>query len=458
MLVNLQDLFDLSDNSFEGKIPSQLGSLNMLENLNLSQNALNGSIPSSFQILLSLLSMDVLYNKLEGPVPRSVFFEDAPIEGFLHNHQLCGVVEGLPSCEITQSHGQHKNYKVVLLAIIPATITLVLLTTVVTILRYKRKKHSTGSGNDLQQTKLFAIWNFDGQDLYKKIVDATENFDDSHCIGTGGSGSVYRAELPSGEIFAVKTIHPMEDDESFDHEIDALIHIRHHNIVKLFGYCSATQGRFLVYEYMDKGSIAESLKNKETIAELDWIRRLNIINDISHALSYMHHDCFEPIVHRDISSNNILLDLEFRACISDFGIAKILSADDSNCTRLAGTKGYLAPELAYSTRVREKCDIYSFGVLTLELFMGHHPGDFLSSMADKTTSLKDLLDIRIPLPAAEVASKLFKVIVFAAQCIEPNPSRRPTMQQAIKVFTAARGPDNHVDYLHTGIVIPACWS
>lgn len=143
------------------------------------------------------------------------------------------------------SRGQHKNYKVVLLAIIPATITLVLITTVVTILRYKRKKHSTGSGNDLQQTKLFAIWNFDGQDLYKKIVDATENFGDSHCIGSGGSGSVYRAELPSGEIFAVKKIHLMEDDESFNHEIDALIHIRHRNIVKLFGYCSETQGRFL---------------------------------------------------------------------------------------------------------------------------------------------------------------------------------------------------------------------
>uniref|UniRef100_A0A453JTM8 non-specific serine/threonine protein kinase n=2 Tax=Aegilops tauschii TaxID=37682 RepID=A0A453JTM8_AEGTS len=220
----------------------------------------------------------------------------------------------------------------------------------------------------------------------------------------------------------------------------------------------ATQGRFLVYEYMDRGSLAESLKNRETIAELDWIRRLNIINDVSHALSYMHHDCFAPIVHRDISSNNILLDLEFRACISDFGIAKILSADDSNCTRLAGTKGYLAPELAYSTRVTEKCDVYSFGVLTLELFMGHHPGDFLSSMAEKSTSLKDLLDIRIPLPAAEVASKVFKVITFAARCIEPNPSRRPTMQQAIKVFTAAGGPDNHVDHLHTGIVIPACWS
>ena len=112
-------------------------------------------------------------------------------------------------------------------------------------------------------------------------------------------------------------------------------------------------------------------------------------------------------------------------------------------------------KLAYSTRVTEKCDIYSFGVLTLELFMGHHPGDFLSSMPDKSTSLKDLLDIRIPLPAAEVASKVFKVITFAARCIEPNPSCRPTMQQAIKVFTAAGGPDNHVDHLHTGIVILA---
>ena len=80
-----------------------------------------------------------------------------------------------------------------------------------------------------------------------------------------------------------------------------------------------------MYEYMDRGSLAESLKNKESIAELDWIRRLNIINDVSHALSYMHHDCFAPIVHRDISSSNILLDMDFSACISDFGLAKIFS-------------------------------------------------------------------------------------------------------------------------------------
>jgi serine/threonine protein kinase len=195
----------------------------------------------------------------------------------------------------------------------------------------------------MRETKLFVLWNFNGEDVYKKIIDATDNFSDTHCIGTGGNGSVYRAQLPTGEIFAVKKINMTEDDDIFNREIYALMHIRHRNIAKLFGYCSATHGRFLVYEYMDRGSLAASLKSKETATELDWTRRLNIVREVAHALSYMHHDCFAPIVHRDIKSSNILLDIEFRACISDFGIAKILDVDASNCTRLAGTKGYLAP-------------------------------------------------------------------------------------------------------------------
>nr|XP_051186170.1 MDIS1-interacting receptor like kinase 2-like [Lolium perenne] len=277
-------------------------------------------------------------------------------------------------------------------------------------------------------------------------------------LGMLGHGSVYRAQLPTGEIFAVKKIHMVEDGEILHREIDALRHIRHRSIVKLFGYCSAPRGRFLVYEYMERGSLAASLKRKETAVELVWARRLDIIRDVAHALSYMHHGCFAPIVHRDIKSSNILLDVEFRVSISDFGIAKILDVDASNCTRLAGTKGYLAPELAYTTRVTEKCDVYSFGVLALELFMGHHPGDFLSSMANRSTELEDLLDTRLPLPEAEIASEIFEVVVVAVRCIEPDPSLRPTMQEVIKVFSTTEGPDYCLDYLHTDIAIPPCWS
>ncbi|XP_051186165.1 uncharacterized protein [Lolium perenne] len=455
ILLYLQDLLDLSDNSFSGAIPNQLSALSAIEALNLSHNTLNGSIPQSFQSMVSLLSMDVSYNELEGPVPKSKLFEEAPLEWFMHNKKLCGLVRGLPPCDLTQGGQQGKRSRGTLIAIV-TVVSFVLIMALVTLPCIK-KKPKAESVNNMRQTKLFVLWNFNGEDVYKKIIDATENFSDTHCIGTGGNGSVYRAQLPTGETFAVKKINMTEDDELFNREIYALMHIRHRNIAKLFGYCSATRERFLVYEYMDRGSLAASLESKETAAELDWTRRLNIAGDVAHALSYMHHDCFAPIVHRDIKSSNILLDVEFRACISDFGIAKILDVDASNCTRLAGTKGYLAPELAYTTRVTEKCDVYSFGVLVLELFMGHHPGDFLSSMANKSTPFEDFLDIRLPLPEDEIASEIINVVGAAIWCLQPDPSQRPTMQEVINVFSTTKGCDQYLDYLHTDIAIPASW-
>jgi Leucine-rich repeat (LRR) protein/tRNA A-37 threonylcarbamoyl transferase component Bud32 len=342
-LANLQDLLDLSENSIDGTIPSMLGGLSTLEALNLSHNALNSSIPPSFQSMTSLLSMDVSYNKLEGPVPHTKLFEEAPIKWFVNNKKLCGVVKGLPPCDLPQSSGQKRHSRAILLAVIPIVVSFVFATALVTWKCKKKNKAKAETVNEGQQTNMFTIWNFDGEDVYKKIVDATNNFNDAHCIGFGGNGSVYRAQLPNGEVFAVKKIHKMEDDEQFDREIHALLHIRHRNIVKLFGYCSASQERFLVYEYMDRGSLLASLKGKETAVELHWTRRLNIVQDVAHALSYMHHGCFTPIVHRDITSSNVLLDVEFKASISDFGLAKILDVHASNSSNLAGTKGYLAP-------------------------------------------------------------------------------------------------------------------
>ncbi|XP_048546618.1 MDIS1-interacting receptor like kinase 2-like [Triticum urartu] len=438
ILVNLQDLLDLSDNSIDGAIPSVLGGLHMLQALNVSHNALSGNIQPSFQSMTSLLSMDVSYNKLEGPVPHTRLFEEAPVRWFWHNKELCGVVKGLTPCDLPRSSGHGKKSGAILLAIIPVVLSFGFITALAT-WQCRKKKPKAEIANVVQQTKMFAIWNFDGEDVYRKIVDATNNFSDTHCIGSGGSGYVYKAQLSTGELFAVKKIHMVDDDDQFNREIHALMHIRHRNIVKLFGYCSATQGRFLVYEYLDRGSLSAYLKHKETALELDWTRRLNIARDVALALAYMHHDCFAPIVHRDITSNNILLDLEFKAHISDFGLAKVLDVDASNCTSLAGTKGYLAPELAYTTRVTEKCDVYSFRVLVLELFMGHHPADLLSSMdnPNKTILLGNLLDTRLPLPEAETASEIFQVVAVAVRCIEPDPSHRPTMQQVIKVFSTA---------------------
>ena len=186
------------------------------------------------------------------------------------------------------------------------------LVTVTLMFRHERKKTKETMIDKVTQEKVFSIWSFDGANVFKQIVEATNNFSETHCIGTGGYGSVYKARVSTCEIFAVKKIHMIQDDccvseAMFNSEIEALVRIRHRNIVKLFGYCSCRKERFLIYEYMERGDLAKSLKDNERAIELDWRRRMHIMLDVVHALAYMHHDCSSPIVHRDITSNNFCL-------------------------------------------------------------------------------------------------------------------------------------------------------
>ncbi|XP_060201025.1 MDIS1-interacting receptor like kinase 2-like [Lycium barbarum] len=149
--------------------------------------------------------------------------------------------------------------------------------------------------------------------------------------------------------------------KSFMNEVRALIGIKHRNIVNLYGYCSNAQNSLLVYEYVDRGSLSTILSNEVESKKLDWLKRVNIIKGVALALSYMQQDCSPPIVHRDISSIDVLLDYEYEARVSDFGIAKLLKPDLSNCTALAGTYGHVAPELAYTMKVTKLCDVYIIG-------------------------------------------------------------------------------------------------
>ncbi|XP_058083839.1 MDIS1-interacting receptor like kinase 2-like [Magnolia sinica] len=287
------------------------------------------------------------------------------------------------------------------------------------------------------------------------IVEVTEGFDDKYCIGTGGYGKVYKANLPAGQVVAVKKLHPLKgenqsDQRSFRNEIKALTEIRHRNIVKLYGFCSHTQCSFLIYEYMERGSLASILSNDEGAAQLDWTLRVNVIKGVAHALSYMHHDCTLPIVHRDLSSNNVLLNSELEANVSDFGTARLLIPDSSNWTTLAGTCGYIAPELAYTMRVTEKCDVYSFGVVALEVVMGSHPRELISSLSSSSrqdTLLKDMLDQRLSDPMADVAQEVLFVVSMALACIRPNPDSRPTMRHVAQELSI-RGPSFSLQPFH----------
>ncbi|RYR72143.1 hypothetical protein Ahy_A02g006347 isoform C [Arachis hypogaea] len=258
-------------------------------------------------------------------------------------------------------------------------------------------------------------------------------------IGTGAYGSVYKAQLPSGKIVALKKLHQRESqnpsfDKSFRNEIKMLSQIRHRNIVKLHGFCLHNRCMFLVYEYMERGSLFYALSMDDDEAkELSWSKRVNIISGTANALAYMHHDCFPPIVHRDVTSNNILLNSELHAVVSDFGTARLLDPDSSNQTLQVGTYGYLVPELAYTMTVTEKCDVYSFGVVALETLMGRHPGVLILSLfnsSNKNIMIKDLLDSRIRLPLCQRDTQaIVQVLTLALACLRSDPKSRPSMQQ-----------------------------
>ncbi|KAK6240082.1 hypothetical protein QUC31_005551 [Theobroma cacao] len=288
----------------------------------------------------------------------------------------------------------------------------------------------------MQATKngdLFSIWNYDGKIAYEDIIAATNDFDIRYRIGSGGYGSVYRAQLPSGEVVALKKLHRLEAEEpafdrSFRNEIKFLTEVQHRNIVKLHGYCLHKRCMFLIYEYMERGSLFFILGDDVQAVELDWTKRVNIIKSTAYALSYVHFECTQIIVHRDISSNNILLNSDLEAFASDFGTARIIDPDSSNQTRLVGTYGYVAPELAYTMLVTEKCDAYSFGVLALETLVGKHLVEILSLLSAPSSlqniMLTDVLDPRLSPPTSQlVAQNIVHIIeepspnnLFAATC------------------------------------------
>ncbi|XP_039137632.1 MDIS1-interacting receptor like kinase 2-like [Dioscorea cayenensis subsp. rotundata] len=220
------------------------------------------------------------------------------------------------------------------------------------------------------------------------------------------------------------------NEEAFRNEIQALTEIRHRNIVRFYGFCSTNKFNFLAYEYMERGSLGTNLRSEQGAMDLDWIKRVSIVRDIAQALSYLHHACNPSIVHRHITSNNILLDEEYKACVADFGISRLLKSNSSHWSLLAGTCGYMAPELAYTTRVTGKCDVYSFGIVALEVIHGTHPGDLLSNLS-LSMLVKDMLDSRLPIHITDqvTTNQVLLVILIAMQCIDTVPQARPTMQQ-----------------------------
>nr|KAJ0215003.1 hypothetical protein LSAT_V11C300126780 [Lactuca sativa] len=444
----LLEVLDLSKNRLNGSIPRNIGQWAQIHYLNLSNNKLSEKIPSEIGKLVHLTELDLSQNFLTKEIPSEVQSLQSPVPLFPNivnaslesNPDLCGNVKGMKLCPsriMKKKNGpfHHKLILVIMLPLIGSVLLGVL--TYGLIANLQQKKKSPQKPSDEESGDYFSITSFDGKVVYADILKATNDFNEAYRIGTGGYGTVYKAELQPNNVVAVKKLHPSSenvDHNGFLNEVRALTNIRHRNIVKLYGYCSHVRHSFLIYEYLENGSLESILRSDVLAKELDWLKRVNIVKGIANDLAYMHHDCSPPIIHRDISIANILLDSDYEAHISDFGTSKLLKLDSSNWTAIAGTFGYIAPELAYTMVANEKCDVYSFGVIALEVIMGKHPGDLITSLPTLSDDDDYLVptnvgDSRIPPPSSQVEKQVKLVLNLSRACLNSNSHERPTMQQ-----------------------------
>ncbi|XP_020230888.1 receptor-like protein kinase HSL1 [Cajanus cajan] len=441
----LNDL-NLANNEMGGEIPDEIGSLSVLNFLDLSNNQFSGNVPLGLQNL-KLNQLNLSYNRLSGRLPP-LLAKDMYRASFMGNPGLCGDFKGL--CD-GKGEGKGKGFVWILRTIFIVASLVFVVGVVWFYFRYRNFKNAGRSADKSKWTLMsFHKLGFSEDEILNCL-------DEDNVIGSGSSGKVYKVVLSSGEAVAVKKIWggarkqidsgdvergQFHQDSAFDAEVETLGKIRHKNIVKLWCCCTTRDSKLLVYEYMPNGSLGDLLhSNKGGL--LDWPTRYKIAVDAAEGLSYLHHDCVPSIVHRDVKSNNILLDGDFGARVADFGVAKVVDATGKgtkSMSVIAGSCGYIAPEYAYTLRVNEKSDIYSFGVVILELVTGRRPIDpefgekDLVMWACTTLDQKGVdhvLDSRLDSCFKEEICKVFNI---GLMCTSPLPINRPAMRRVVKML------------------------
>ncbi|CAL1358621.1 unnamed protein product [Linum trigynum] len=454
------ELVNLKENLFQGPIPSSLSSLKGIEHFDVSVNNLSGRIPKFFEDMKYMVLLNISYNDFEGEVPQGGVLKNGSIISTMGNSKLCGGTAelGLPSCSFKHPNKKlsHKWKVVVLVLLILLSITFIGSCLIVFWIKKRGKQDTVSDGNSGMQ-----------QLSYQNLFKATDGFSETSLIGLGSFGSVYKGVLDNGGMVAVKVFNLQRRGagKSFVAECEALKNIRHRNLVRIVTVCSGIDHRgndfkALVYEFMENGSLEDWLhpvenNSDETSRSLNFRQRLNIAVDIVYALDYLHHQCETPIVHCDLKPSNILLDEEKTGRVGDFGLARFRPSSFNNPSAtspisssigIKGTVGYAPPEYGMGNEVSTQGDVYSYGILLLELFTGRRPTDEIfrdglnlqnfvrNGLSQQHQLLHEVLDpiLLNELLIGRVSEKVATSILdIGLACSSDSPQERPSISQVL---------------------------
>ncbi|KDP34452.1 hypothetical protein JCGZ_11923 [Jatropha curcas] len=454
-LKGLQYALNLSSNGLTGAIPSELGDLIKLEQLDISNNNLAGTL-NVLGDIHTLVLVNVSYNLFTGPIPDTLmaFLNSSP-SSFVGNTGLC--VNCAPSGSFTCAGNGNlrscasrlsnkKGLTKVEIAMIGCGVAsaFVLLGLACTLVPHRRHKQDAEIAAEEGPASLFS-----------KVMEATENLNDRYIIGRGAHGTVYKASLGKDKVFAAKKIAFSNNggNKSMVREIQTIGKIRHRNLIRLEEFWLRKDYGLILYRQMENGSLHDILHGKNAPSTLEWNVRFRIAIGTAHALAYLHYDCDPPVLNRDVKPENILFDSDMETHISDFGIAKLLdqSPASASSSLVIGTPGYIAPEHAFIETKSKESDVYSYGIVLLELITRKKALD--PSFGEQTDIVewsrcvwRDTEDIRRIADSglaeefydSDIVEQVTDVYLLALRCTEIEPGRRPSMRDVVKQLQGAK--------------------